>query len=177
MCQSTFLFYLFTTLQAFFFTYLYEDNIWSDILNAFQRNNIFLIKPKETAYFTRPGNNDGFNTSFTHINDQVCHTAQIFTIAYVDHIFISKLTKSHFGHLPVHCYCQYMLLKIECDLHSLRCHYLLAFECLYDHSRKHCSKHKCHTKCNSILHHADFLPQNSFQNKRSVINRNIISCR
>jgi hypothetical protein len=73
--------------KDFFFIDFHKDYIRSDLTDSVPWDDIFLIRPEQIAKLKRAGNDNGTDTPFAFIEDQVADTPQFFAVASVDHIF------------------------------------------------------------------------------------------
>ena len=66
---------------------LHQYNIGTDLADAVPGDHILLIGTEETEQTKGAGNDDGADTAFFFIEDQVAHSAETPAVATIDHIF------------------------------------------------------------------------------------------
>jgi hypothetical protein len=76
-----------TRQENFFFTDFHQNHIRPDLTDLIPGNYIFQFRSEQIAKTKRTGNNNGTDTSFAFIKNQITDTAKPFAVASIDHIF------------------------------------------------------------------------------------------
>jgi hypothetical protein len=84
-----------TFYQTFFHIHIYQNDIYSNLLNAAAVDYIFMVSAKNTPDFTRTGYNNMCNMSGTDIKFNITDITKPAAVPAVNDFFISKLTNAH----------------------------------------------------------------------------------
>lgn len=83
---------VFALYNAFFFLYIYQYNITTDLFYVTPVNHILFFSAKAPEKFSRDRNDQCSYNSFTGINIHICHKSQPFAVPYINYFTIFYFT-------------------------------------------------------------------------------------
>ena len=95
-----YLFPYFSWHQNFFLADFHQNDIRSDLADAFPGNDVFLIRTEKSEQTEWTGNDDGPDTAVFFVEHQIIDPAKPAAVAAVDDVFFLQFTKVH-GQMPL----------------------------------------------------------------------------